>query len=258
MSLHDVSTFMILGETATESLPDPALHGGRVSWLYNDTAGSQTWTAPGTPVLSLVIPPGEARQVVSDGVTWDIFPVTGPVGATGATGATGAVGPQGPIGLTGATGVAGPTGATGAVGAVGPQGPIGLTGATGAVGATGVAGPTGPTGATGAVGATGATGAGLKSFRATGVTDASGNVTFNLTAAAFAAAPVIALAFNGAASTSPVDYRVTAVSATSATVHVVQSAATVIALLGLTLLGAAVPLAGATIDLIAMPSGSQV
>lgn len=78
-----------------------------------------------------------------------------------------------------------------------------------------------------------------------------------MAAAAFAAAPVVAVSFQGAAGNSPVDYRVTALTAASCTVNVRQSAATVIALLGLTLLGASLPLAGATIHLLANPPGSQ-
>lgn len=93
-------------------------------------------------------------------------------------------------------------------------------------------------------------------FAATGTTDASGNVTFTFPAGLFAAAPVIDLAFQGAANASPVDYRITALSATSCTVNVRQSLATVIALLGLTLLAASLPLSGAIIHCIATPSGS--
>lgn len=212
MPLHDTSGFEVDGVTAAESLPDPALHTGRTNWLYNNSGVSETWTAPGTPPLNLVLPPGEARQVVSDGTTWLIFPVTGPtgpagpIGATGATGVAGPTGSAGPIGATGvagpagATGVAGPTGATGTAGAVGATGPAGVagptgatgltgptgatgpagptgvagpTGPTGVTGATGIAGPTGPTGATGVAGPTGATG-GTGPAGATGATGATG------------------------------------------------------------------------------------
>lgn len=248
MTLHDTTTYMVIGSTATESLPDPALHPGRIHWIYNDSGGSQTWSAPGTPALNLVLAATEAREVASDGVTWDISPTpgtTGPVGPAGPTGATGTAGATGAVGPAGATGGIGPTGATGG---------IGLTGATGAVGAAGVAGPTGPTGATGPTGPAGTT----KSFRGSAVSDASGNATFNLTAAAFAAAPIVALAFQGAAAVNPVDFRVTALTATSCTVNVRVSTGITVALLGLTLLGTSTPLAGATIDLIAMAAGSQV
>lgn len=96
---------------------------------------------------------------------------------------------------------------------------------------------------------------GRRVFAATGTTDASGNVTFNF-GTAFPAPPVVSVAFQGAASASPVDYRVTAISTTSVTINVRQSAATVIALLGLTLLAASLPLSGATIHLIAVEAGT--
>jgi hypothetical protein len=93
-------------------------------------------------------------------------------------------------------------------------------------------------------------------FAANGVTDGAGNVVFNFPAGLFAVAPVVGVAFQGAASASPVDYRITAVSAASVTINVRQSLATVVALIGLTILAASVPLAGATIHLIATPSGA--
>lgn len=92
-------------------------------------------------------------------------------------------------------------------------------------------------------------------FSATGTTDASGNVTFNF-GTAFAATPVVSVAFQGAASQSPVDYRITAISTTSVTINVRQSLATVIALLGLTLLAASAPLSGANIHVIAVEAGT--
>lgn len=92
-------------------------------------------------------------------------------------------------------------------------------------------------------------------FSATGVTNASGDVTFNF-GTAFAAAPVVSVAFQGAASQSPVDYRITALSTTSVTINVRQSLATVIALLGLTLLAASAPLNGATIHVVAVEAGT--
>lgn len=78
-----------------------------------------------------------------------------------------------------------------------------------------------------------------------------------MAAAAFAAAPVVTLAFQGAASASPVDFRITALSATSCTVNVRQSLATVVALIGLTILAASAPLAGATIHIHAIEAGVQ-
>lgn len=91
-------------------------------------------------------------------------------------------------------------------------------------------------------------------FAATGVTAASGDVTFTFPAGMFAVAPVVTLAFQGAASQSPVDYRITALSATSCTVNVRQSLATVVALIGLTILAASAPLSGATVHLTATPA----
>lgn len=93
-------------------------------------------------------------------------------------------------------------------------------------------------------------------YAATGVTDGAGLVTFTFPVGMFTAAPVVDLAFQGAASANPVDFRITAVSAASVTVAVRQSLATVIALLGLTLLAASLPLAGATIHCMATPVGS--
>lgn len=93
-------------------------------------------------------------------------------------------------------------------------------------------------------------------YAATGVTDAGGNVTFTFPVGMFAAAPVVDLAFQGAASASPVDFRITAISAASVTVNVRQSLATVVALIGLTILAASVNFAGATIHVMATPAGS--
>lgn len=92
-------------------------------------------------------------------------------------------------------------------------------------------------------------------YAATGVTDASGNVTFSFPAGAFSSPPAVELSFQGSPSNSPVDYRITALSAASVTAHVRQSTATVIALLGLTLLAQSIPLAGATIHLVATRQG---
>lgn len=93
-------------------------------------------------------------------------------------------------------------------------------------------------------------------FAGSGVTDASGDVTFNFPAGLFAAAPVVTLTFQGAASQSPVDYRITALSAASCTVNVRQSLATTVALIGLTILAASAPLNGATVHIIATPAGA--
>lgn len=96
---------------------------------------------------------------------------------------------------------------------------------------------------------------GRRVFSARGTTNASGDVTFNF-GTAFAALPVVSVAFQGAASQSPVDYRITALSTTSVTINVRQSLATVIALLGLTLLAASAPLNGATIHVVAVEVGT--
>lgn len=94
-----------------------------------------------------------------------------------------------------------------------------------------------------------------RTFTATAVSDAAGNATFAFPAGLFTAPPVVSVAFQGAASASPVDYRVTALTAAGATINVRQSLATVVALIGLTILAASAPLAGATIHLIAVAAG---
>lgn len=99
-------------------------------------------------------------------------------------------------------------------------------------------------------------GPGLKSFRATGVTDASGNAVFNLTPAAFVDAPVCEASIQAAAGNQPIDYRITARTPTSCTVHVRQSP--VLVVLSLSVLGVSAPLAGATVHLVAHEAGVQV
>lgn len=94
-------------------------------------------------------------------------------------------------------------------------------------------------------------------YAATAVTDGSGNLTLSF-GTPFSAAPVVTVAYQGAASPDPVDYRITAVSAASVSIHVRRSPATAIALLGLTLLGASVPLAGATMHVVAIEPGQGV
>lgn len=90
----------------------------------------------------------------------------------------------------------------------------------------------------------------------TGVTNASGDAVFNLTPAGFAVAPVVQAAVQAADSSSPLDYRITALSATSVTIRVRSSPATVIALLGLTLLGASVVAPGITVHMYATEAGA--
>lgn len=99
-------------------------------------------------------------------------------------------------------------------------------------------------------------GPGLKTFRATGTTDASGNVTFSMSAASFAAAPVVAASLQ-ASVTGATDVRVTALTATSCTVNVRQAAGISVALLGLTLLGVPAALPGVTVHILAAPAGAQ-
>lgn len=95
----------------------------------------------------------------------------------------------------------------------------------------------------------------LKSFRGTAVSDASGNAVFNLTPAAFGVAPVVAASIQAASSNNPIDYRVTALTATSCTVQVRQSP--VLVVLSLSVLGVSAPLAGVTVHLDAFLAGSQ-
>lgn len=107
------------------------------------------------------------------------------------------------------------------------------------------AGPQGPAGPPGP---------GLKSVRATGVTDASGNVVFNLAAAAFAAAPVVSHAVQTAL-TDLVECRITALSATSVTFNVRRSPAVVI--LGISVLQVPQPASGVTVHMHAIETGAQ-
>lgn len=241
MTLHDTNAFEVDGFAAAESLPDPALHVGRVHWLFNASGGSQTWTAPGTPALNLVIPDGEARGVVAGPATWHVQPIAGPAG------------PAGPAGTAGATGPAGATGATGGTGLTGAVGPAGATGAAGAQGIQGVAGPAG---ATGPAGAAGPAGGGLKSFRASAVTNAGGNAVFDLTAAGFTAPPIVTGELEFPPSANPIDFRITALTATSCTVNCKQSPTLIV--LSLSVLGVAANIAGVKVHLHAVPAGSQV
>lgn len=91
-------------------------------------------------------------------------------------------------------------------------------------------------------------------FAGTAVTDASGNAVFNFPAGLFAAAPVVDLAIQFAAGSNPIDFRITALSATAATVNVRQSPTLIV--LSLSVLGVAAPLAGVTVHCIATPAGS--
>lgn len=97
--------------------------------------------------------------------------------------------------------------------------------------------------------------AGTKGFRATGVSNAGGDVVFNLTPAGFTAPPVVSFAIQSPASNNPIDYRVVALTATSCTVNVRQSA--ILIILSLSVLGVSAPLAGVTVHLHAFAAGSQ-
>lgn len=93
-------------------------------------------------------------------------------------------------------------------------------------------------------------------YAGTAVSDAAGNAVFTIPTGTFTAAPVVSLAFEGAAGNAPVDYRITARTATSITVNVRQAAAIAVALLGLTILVASAPIAGAVIHAVATPAGT--
>lgn len=93
-------------------------------------------------------------------------------------------------------------------------------------------------------------------FSGTGVTDAAGNVTFAFPAGLFAAAPVVTATPQAASSNSPIDVRVTALSATSCTVNVRQAAVVSVALIGLSVLVGTTVAPGVTIHLIGTPAGS--
>lgn len=91
-------------------------------------------------------------------------------------------------------------------------------------------------------------------FAGTAVSDGSGNAVFTFPAGLFPAAPVVTATYQGTASNQPVDFRVTALTATSCTVNVRQSP--VLVVLSLSVLGVSAPLSGATIHLLATPAGS--
>lgn len=91
-------------------------------------------------------------------------------------------------------------------------------------------------------------------FAGTGVTDGAGNVTFTFPVP-FAVTPVGQVSVQAAASTNPLDYRITAISTTSMTVNVKQSIAIVVALLGLTLLQIPANVAGITVHAFASIPG---
>lgn len=123
-----------------------------------------------------------------------------------------------------------------------------------AAGPVGPQGPAGPAGATGATGATGPAGPGLKSVRASGVTDASGNVTFSLAAASFAAVPVVSHSLQTALADTT-EARITALTAASVTFNVRRSPA--VTVLGIAVLSAPQPASGVTVHMHALEAGAQ-
>lgn len=90
-----------------------------------------------------------------------------------------------------------------------------------------------------------------KRFAGTAVTDAAGNAVFNMAAAAFAAAPIVAATVQAAAGNQFFDIRVTALTAASCTVNLKATTAVNVALLGLTILATPAAVAGVTIHLVA-------
>lgn len=98
---------------------------------------------------------------------------------------------------------------------------------------------------------------GMRAFSAaTAVTDASGNAVFAFPAGLFAVAPIVTATPQAASSNSPIDVRVTALSATSCTINVRQAAVVNVALIGLSVLIGTTVAPGITVHLIATPAGS--
>ncbi len=92
-------------------------------------------------------------------------------------------------------------------------------------------------------------------FRATAVSDASGNATFTFPAGLFPAAPVAVATQQFAASQNPIDLRIVTLTATSCVVNVKQSPTLVV--LSLSVLGVAANIAGVTVHLVATPAGTN-
>ncbi|MFF4385617.1 hypothetical protein ACFY0G_02305 [Streptomyces sp. NPDC001552] len=98
---------------------------------------------------------------------------------------------------------------------------------------------------------------GMRAFSAaTAVTDGAGNAVFAFPAGLFAVAPIVTATPQAASSNSPIDVRVTAISATSCTINVRQAAVINVALIGLSVLVGTTVAAGITVHLIATPAGS--
>jgi len=86
----------------------------------------------------------------------------------------------------------------------------------------------------------------------TAVTDGGGNATFNFPVGLFAAPPVVTVEVQGGNGNAKL-HKITALSAASCTVNVVQSAG--VTLLGIGVLAVATPEAGVTVHVHAMPAG---
>lgn len=91
-------------------------------------------------------------------------------------------------------------------------------------------------------------------FAGTAVSNGAGDAVFAFPVGTFPAAPVTDVAIQFAAGSNPIDYRITALTATACTVNVRQSPTLVV--LSLSVLGVAAPLAGVTVHLIATPAGT--
>lgn len=89
-------------------------------------------------------------------------------------------------------------------------------------------------------------------FADSAVSDASGNAVFTFTPP-FPSVPKAAAAIQFAAGSNPIDYRITALTASSCTVNVRQSPTLVV--LSLSVLGVAAPLSGVTVHLHAVEVG---
>lgn len=88
------------------------------------------------------------------------------------------------------------------------------------------------------------------SFAGKGVTDASGNVTFNFVTP-FPTVPVVTIGSEGNVNVS--EARITALTVNSCTINVRGSA--VIVILGINVLGAPAPIAGVTVHIAAQEAG---
>lgn len=86
----------------------------------------------------------------------------------------------------------------------------------------------------------------------TGVTDASGNAVIAIPAGRFAAAPIVSMDIQRATG-NMLDFRATAITATSITVNVQQSP--VLSVVGIDVLGARIPAGGVTVHVLARAAG---